>query len=220
MCYNHIDKGKDRGKPLPRAFCDASVYANAVGNSNKAVIMEKICGMTGMRLHKLGVKNNEKHPQIIKLKHDINCVLEELLRRGYMHFLNGMALGSDTFMLEALLLYKKRYPDIFIEAVIPCLDQACKWSNADRERYERNKLQCDLVGIYAPRFDDDCMKKRNEEIVKRCDLLVACWDGVTSGGTQQTVNLAIVRNKPIILINPSSYAIEQDKTDLFFNANR
>lgn len=43
--------------------------------------------------------------------------------------------------------------------------------------------------------------KRNEEIVNRCDKLVACYDGRTTGGTVYTIKLATVAKKEIVFVN-------------------
>lgn len=43
---------------------------------------------------------------------------------------------------------------------------------------------------------------RNKTIVDSCELLVACFDGRTTGGTVFTINYARRRLLPVRLINP------------------
>jgi hypothetical protein len=52
--------------------------------------------------------------------------------------------------------------------------------------------------------------KRDEEIVRNSDMLVAMWDGRTTGGTWYTVTKAVQKRIPVILI-PVKRKIEQGK---------
>ena len=40
---------------------------------------------------------------------------------------------------------------------------------------------------------------RNKEIVSKCDVLLAVWDGI-SKGTKATINFAKKQNKPVVII--------------------
>lgn len=50
--------------------------------------------------------------------------------------------------------------------------------------------------------------KRNHEIVRECDQLVAFWDG-TSNGTRHSIELAIKRRKPFAVFGPEGYVIAE-----------
>lgn len=43
---------------------------------------------------------------------------------------------------------------------------------------------------------------RNYKIVDKSDVLVALWDGRTSGGTYRTIDYADKLGKPIVLLQP------------------
>ena len=41
-------------------------------------------------------------------------------QEGYRHFLCGMAQGCDLYFCEAVLALRERYPEVTVEAAIPC----------------------------------------------------------------------------------------------------
>lgn len=59
-----------------------------------------------------------------------------MIKEGYLYFGAGGALGFDTIAAFAVLKLKKRYPNIRLILVLPCLDQTRGWSREDVEIYE------------------------------------------------------------------------------------
>lgn len=68
----------------------------------------------------------------------------------------------------------------------------------------------ELKNIKLTRFEPDYQKygkraplKRNEIIVKNCDMLLAFWDG-SSRGTAHAINICIKENVPVRVIRISA----------------
>lgn len=137
----------------------------------------------------------------IDLKARLYNQIKALAERGALEFYSGMALGVDTWAAEAVLEVKKEFPQISLNAVIPCPEQADRWSAEDKARYQKLLTQCSKKFTISPHYAKGCMMKRNKALVQFCDLLIAVFDG-HSGGTMQTVNLARAVRKDIIIIPP------------------
>lgn len=155
---------------------------------------------TGYRPEKLPFFG-EDDPMCIDLKQRLSEQIEKLINDGADEFYTGMALGVDTWAAQAVLEHKKSHPEIKLIAVVPCPEQASKWSAPDKARYKTILGQCDKILTISPNYTRDCMLKRNRVLVELCDMLVAVYDG-QKGGTGYTVNFAKSSGKNIILIPP------------------
>jgi uncharacterized phage-like protein YoqJ len=150
---------------------------------------------------KLPWKNNESDERCVELKRRLYDIAEAVYLSGVRHFLCGMAQGCDMYFCETIIELRERYPDITIEAAIPCETQAAKWREADRERYFRLVEQCDVETMLQREYTSDCMSKRNKYLVDNSSVLIAVYDG-TFGGTMQTVMYARQKGLEIIQIKP------------------
>lgn len=155
---------------------------------------------TGYRPEKLPFFG-EDDPMCVDLKQRLSEQIAKLIDDGADEFYTGMALGVDTWAAEAVLEQKKLRPSIKLIAVVPCPEQADRWSAADKARYKAILEQCDKIMTISPHYVKNCMLKRNRALVELCDLLVAVYDG-KKGGTQYTVNFAKSSGKNIVLIEP------------------
>ena len=150
---------------------------------------ETSCSFTGHRPTKLPWRGNENDPRCLELKAQIAASLEGIYESGYRHFLCGMALGCDTYFAEAVLALRERCPDITLEAAIPCDTQSDKWNKKQKEIYQRILSQCDSITYVSHVYTPDCMQRRNEYMISRSSLLLACYNGSFSG-TMKTLLLA------------------------------
>ena len=107
-------------------------------------------------------------------------------QEGVRHFISGMAIGVDMYAAEIVLELKAEYPFITLEAAIPCETQAAKWSEPLRDRYYKIAELCDHETMLQKQYTSDCMQKRNQYMVNHADILLAVWDG-SSSGTGSTV---------------------------------
>lgn len=155
------------------------------------------CCFTGHRPAKLPWGYNESDPRCVKLKQRMADAIEIAYQEGYRHFLCGMALGCDIYFCETVLALREKYPDITVEAAIPCPSQADAWPAAQRRRYEALVAACDLETMVSNKYTSSCMTRRDRYMVDRASLLIAAFDG-SPGGTRYTVQYAMERGLGIV----------------------
>ena len=144
------------------------------------------CCFTGHRPEKLPWGADERDSRCIKLKEELACHLEGLYLAGFRHFICGMARGCDLYFAEAVLALREKYPEVTLEAALPCDSQSNAWRAEERRRYEHLLAESDEVSFVAHRYTPGCMQRRNEYMVEHAALLLAVYNG-TAGGTMQTI---------------------------------
>ncbi len=142
------------------------------------------CCFTGHRPQGLPFKENEDHPDCMKLK--------ALLRQ------------------ELVLELKSEYPQITLESAIPYEEQASNWTVQQRERYYEIAGKCDQETILQTAYTGGCMKKRNHYMVDSSTFVLAVWDGTSRSGTAQTVRYARELCRKIIIINPKTLELTRE----------
>jgi uncharacterized phage-like protein YoqJ len=97
-------------------------------------------------------------------------------------------------------------------ALIPCLNQERIWPKDSQLHYHEllkgislNKGH--IVQVSNEPYRPDLMLKRNTEIVKLSDRLLAIWNGDESGGTYNCLQQALQLNKPVDRLDPSRMEI-------------
>ena len=113
----------------------------------------------------------------------------EQVEKGIRFFGAGGARGFDTLAAQTVLRLKKRYPDIKLILVLPCLTQTRGWPVEDVEEYERIKAQADKVVYTSQEYTKGCMFQRNRHLVDNSSVCI-CYLTKDSGGTAYTVNYA------------------------------
>ena len=106
-------------------------------------------------------------------------------------------MGFDTLAAQTVLLLKQRYPWIKLILVLPCKDQAKRWSAQEIEEYERIKSLADKVVYTSEHYYSGCMHKRNRHLVDNSSLCVSYLTEKT-GGTAYTVEYAAKNNLTVI----------------------
>lgn len=120
---------------------------------------------------------------------------------NYTHFITGMAIGADTdFASVCLDLRDTQYPNITVEGAIPCPNQTARWSQADKELYDRLLNRLNKVTNVSSRYTPDCFQKRNEYMVDSSDLVISVWNGEKQGGTYNAIRYAERKQTPISFI--------------------
>ena len=147
---------------------------------------EQTCCFTGHRPVKLPWGARETDPRCAALKGQIAATLDGIYESGYRRFICGMAIGCDMYFAEAVLALRQRHPDIVLEAAIPCDSQADRWNRPQREQYAALLGQCDLVTYVSHLYSPGCMMKRNQYMIDSSSLLLACFNG-RSSGTMSTI---------------------------------
>ena len=142
---------------------------------------EKTCCFTGHRHIPA-----EYLPAITKKLRD---TLIFYIEQGYQYFDAGGALGFDTLAAQTVLNLKAQYPDIKLILVLPCKNQASRWSETDVREYEWIKTCADKIVYTADRYFNGCMQKK-EPALGCCSSLCICYLTEQSGGTKYTVDYA------------------------------
>ena len=153
---------------------------------------QESCCFTGHRPAKLPWGYNERDPRCVRLKERIADAVLLAYQEGYRHFLCGMAQGCDLYFCEAVLALRERYPEVTVEAAIPCPTQADAWPEAERDRYRELVARCDMETMVSDTYSSTCMQRRDRYMVDYAMLLIAAFDG-TAGGTRYTVEYALRR---------------------------
>ena len=120
------------------------------------------------------------------------------IQDGYLYFGAGGALGFDTLAAKIVLELRTIYPEIKLILVLPCLDQAEKWNEEDKEEYERIKSLADKVVYTSGNYFNGCMQRRNRHLIDNSSLCI-CYLTERIGGTAYTVNYA--RDKGCMVVN-------------------
>ena len=160
------------------------------------------CCFSGHRPDKLPWGLNERDPRCAALKLSLTRELEELYRRGFRHFISGMAMGCDLYFAEAALALRARCPGVTVEGAVPCPTQAQKWPEGLRRRWRAILNACDLETVVQQNYDRYCMLRRDRYMVDRSAAVLAVFDG-TPGGTQYTLNYAMDKKREILLLDPA-----------------
>ena len=123
-------------------------------------------------------------------------LIDNAIRFGYTTFKAGGALGFDTVVAEYILQKRAEGLPVRLELVLPCADQAARWGETDRRRYEAIKRAADKVECLHDRYVDGCMQERNRRMVDESSLCIA-YCNQPSGGTAGTVRYAKQKGIPV-----------------------
>lgn len=173
--------------------------------------ISKTCCFTGHRPQNLPFWYNENDINYLKMKSILKKSIIQLIKNyDVNHYISGMALGIDQYAAEIVLELKRQYPQITLECVLPCENQAIKWTEVQRDRYFSIIKHCDKETLLQKQYTFYCMQKRNEYMVKNSSFIIAVFSGKPSG-TYKTITLAKSLGKNIIVIDPFSLEISTIK---------
>ena len=161
----------------------------------------RTCCFTGHRPDKLPWGNREDDPRCFAIKRSLAREAEGLYRRGFRHFISGMAMGCDLYFAEAALELRAMHPDLTVEGAVPCPTQADRWPAELRRRWRDILDRCDLETVVQQHYDRWCMHRRDRYMVDRSAAVLAVFDG-TPGGTHYTLNYAMDKKLEILLLDP------------------
>ena len=138
--------------------------------------------------------------EVSMLKAKLVGAIDSLVNQGYRTYISGGALGWDMLAAAAVLELKDRYPDISLIMMLPCYDQEKGWSERDKAVYKNILAKADELIYVSMTYSNDCMKKRNMQMIKMSDFCIAYVKHQRSGASQ-TMRLA--KEKGIGIINLS-----------------
>lgn len=175
---------------------------------------EIVCVGTGHRPDKLGgfVDYDSNGPIRTRLREEARRVLRE---EKVTHVISGMALGWDTILVEAAVDMQ-----IPFTALIPFRGFSRPWTDAQRKTLQSLVWRAEEVEALSEAASvsranaTKLLMKRNRRLIdelkkaKKNGFLFACWNGDTSGGTWNTVELARTMRLRIVRLDPDPIVLD------------
>ena len=106
-----------------------------------------------------------------------------------------MATGSDIALALTTIYARnvEKINNLKLHCVLPCKDY-----NSSHPYYKEIKNISDEWIELADEFYKGCDNARDQYMVDHCDVLLAIWDGIKSGGVWSTIRKAQKAGKQII----------------------
>ena len=152
------------------------------------------CSFTGHR------KIEERHKG--KITSLIRRAIDYVYGLGCRKFYTGGAVGFDTLAAKEVILFKMTHPDAELHLILPCENQSEGWERSLRDVYEYVLANADTVTVLEQTYTKGCMKRRNEELVRRSEVVVA-YLGHSRSGSAQTVRLARETGRTVYNLFPT-----------------
>ena len=156
--------------------------------------MNKGCSFTGHRA--IEPHHREAMPALL------TSAIEYAYLEGCRDFFIGGALGFDTFAAQRVLFFRMTHPDVTLNLILPCRDQAEKWGRCQAEMYEYLLSQADTVEYVADTYTPGCMKVRNMRLASLCDIMIS-YVGRQRSGASQTARMAEELGKSVFNLYPT-----------------
>ena len=125
-----------------------------------------------------------------------------LVDTGFTQFLSGMAKGTDVWSTLAVLSLREQNPTTKLHCILPCKEQADKWSVSSQDLYHSILDRADSIVYVGRTYYKNCMLDRNRFLVDHTAALLAVYNGERRGGTAATMRYARKMGREIIVIDP------------------
>lgn len=170
------------------------------------------CAFTGHRPSKFPWKYDETDSRCVALKAVLEDQIAALVNAGFTQFLSGMAEATDTWCALSVLSLREKNPAIKLHCILPCKEQADKWSASSRDLYHSILERADSIVYVSRDYYKNCMLDRNRFLVDHAAALLAVYNGERRGGTAATMRYAQKMGREIIVIDPITRLITHDET--------
>ena len=166
---------------------------------------EYSCCFTGYRPQKFSFALGENNAQNAEFERQLYTAVSELAESGVTVFYCGMAIGFDIIAAEAVLDIMALRPELCLRLVacVPFIEQSKTFSPSWKKRYDAVLQKADKTVLISDKYFKGCYQRRNEYMVKSCDVVLTCFDG-KSGGTKNTIDYARKLGRKVININEST----------------
>lgn len=173
--------------------------------------MNKIsCAFTGHRPSKFPWRYNEADSRCIALKSALAEQIRLLADAGVTQFLSGMAEATDTWSALSVLALREKNPVLKLHCILPCREQADKWTASSRNLYLSILERADSIVYVSRNYHKNCMLDRNRFLVEHASSLLAVYNGEQRGGTAATIRYAQKMGRKIIVIDPATLHITRE----------
>lgn len=173
--------------------------------------MEQTCCLVGHRPQHLPYGLDESHPDYMRMKKRIRQEMQRLfMEENVIHFITGMAQGTEQIGAQLVLELKKICPQITLECAIPYEEQAARWPECQRERYFTILASCDTETLLQTKYDRGCMRRKAEYMADHSGFVLAVWDGSTRSEVGRTIRYARKLRRRITIIHPKTLEITRE----------
>ena len=150
-------------------------------------------------------KNNEEHPECIRIKKYIQQTISALYHEtGVRQFLCGVTPGIEMWAAEIVLDLMKDYPDLELYCVVSFSGQSDKWSLKKQARYKKILEQCTEI-IYLHTKEDSSKRYWTQKmfLLDHTNVLIAVFEIHTSpkGTLMRVLNKARENGTRIIFVS-------------------
>lgn len=129
------------------------------------------------------IQNTEELRELLK------DTVKFFIGKGYKYFVAGGALGFDTLAADCILELRDAGEDVELILMLPCKNQAAKWSPEDVRKYQGHLQLADRVIYVSETYTRGCMFLRNRAMADASSVCVA-YCNRREGGTAYTVDYA------------------------------
>ena len=131
----------------------------------------------------------------------LDACIAALYAEGARTFRVGMAEGFDLAAAEAVIALMSVHADIRLEAYIPWPSFYKRFSAEDQRRYLNIVSRCVLTIYIDHNYSHAIFYQRNDRLIEGADIVVAWWDG-SSSGTGYTVKRARKNKLRVVNLRP------------------
>ena len=128
----------------------------------------------------------------------LDTIISGLIAMGAKSFRLGGAVGFDTIAALSVIEAREKNPQITLDLILPCRDQADGWNENNTRAYNYILSQADSISYVCDKYRKGCMHERNRRLVDGSDMLIAYLEK-RDGGSAFTYNYA--EEKGIEIIN-------------------
>ncbi|MBQ7293164.1 MAG: DUF1273 family protein [Clostridia bacterium] len=132
-----------------------------------------------------------------ELRELLKNTITAFINKGYKYFVAGGALGFDTLAADCILELKAEGKEIELILMLPCKNQADRWSPAAIRKYQGHLKAADRVIYVSETYTKSCMFVRNRAMTDASSVCVA-YCNKTDGGTAYTLKYASTLNLTVI----------------------
>ena len=168
------------------------------------------CAFTGHRPRKFPWKYNEQDSRCVALKAVLSEQIRLLADAGVTQFLSGMAEATDTWSAISVLALREKNPTLKLHCILPCKEQADKWTASSRDLYHFILEQADSIVYVSRAYHENCMLERNRFLIEHASTVLAVYNGEKRGGTAATMRYAQKMGREIIVIDPATLEITHE----------
>jgi len=130
------------------------------------------------------------------VKSELDREVRLALMEGYRTFLTGFAKGVDILFAECVSTRLDKYPDVFLEAVLPHPGVVSKLNASERILLSK----CSNIKTICEKYQRSCFFQRNRYMVGQSSRVIAVYDNRAEGGTLFTMDYARAMDRDLRII--------------------